>query len=76
MTATKALTYFLDLLDANANSYKAFQLLKEHIAELERKREKSKLPVSAASNVVPLTMPVPIVDNDLVEREILLQFRH
>lgn len=63
MTATKALTYFLDLLDANANNYKTFRLLKEYIAELERKREKSKLPVAAASNVVPLRTPVPMVDN-------------
>lgn len=63
MSATKALTYFLDLLDSDANTYKAFRQLKEHIAELQSKREKARLPVTAPSNVIPLRSQVPRPDN-------------
>jgi hypothetical protein len=63
MTATKALTYFLDLLDADANSFKAFRQLKAHVLDLEAKREKVKLPTSPASNVVSLRSAVPMPDN-------------
>lgn len=63
MTATKALTYFLDLLDCDANQYKAFRQLKEHVAELDRKRERAIIPITAPSNVVPLRVPTPVQDN-------------
>src|SRR5205823_1970137 len=52
LSATRALTYFLDLLDAGANSYKAVRQLKAHIVDLEAKREKAKMPVEPPSNVV------------------------
>jgi hypothetical protein len=64
MTATKALTYFLDLLDSYANSFKAFRQLKAHVLDLESKREHAKLPTNPASNVVPLRSPVTMPDND------------
>ena len=63
LSATRALTYFLDLLDADANTYKAFRQLKAHVLDLESKREKGRLPVAQASNVVPLRLPAVLPDN-------------
>lgn len=66
MSPTKALTYFLDLLDSDANPYKAFRQLKAHVLDLESKREKAKLPSgqsSKDSNVVPLRSPDSLPDN-------------
>jgi hypothetical protein len=64
MTPTKALTYFLDLLDSDANTYKAFRQLKAHVLDLESKRAKAKLPASPASNVVPLRSLVTMPDSE------------
>lgn len=63
MSPTKALTYFLDLLDSDANPYKAFRQLKAHVLDLESKREKAKLPPGQGSNVVPLRSPASLSDN-------------
>jgi len=63
MSPTKALTYFLDLLDSDANTYKAFRQLKEHVVKLESKREKAKLPATTPPNVVSLRAIVPLTDN-------------
>lgn len=63
MTPTKALTYFLDLLDSDANTYKAFRQLKAHVLDLESKRLKAKLPPGEASNVIPLRSPALLPDN-------------
>jgi len=63
MSPTKALTYFLDLLDSDSNPYKAFRLLKDHVSKLENKREKAKLPASMPPNVVPLRATVTLTDN-------------
>jgi len=63
MSPTKALTYFLDLLDCDANTYKAFRQLKAHVLDLDSKKEKAKLPVGQPSNVVPLRSPAVLPDN-------------
>lgn len=63
MSPTKALTYFLDLLDSDANPYKAFRQLKAHVLDLESKREKAKLPSGQGSNVLPLRSPASLLDN-------------
>lgn len=63
MTATKALTYFLDLLDSDANTFKAFRQLKSHVQDLQSKKERAKLPTNLPSNVVPLRLSVPMPDS-------------
>ncbi len=64
MTATKALTYFLDLLDNNANSYQSFQRLAQYNKELESRRDKAKISTIPPSNVVPLRFAGVLPDNE------------
>jgi hypothetical protein len=59
MTATKALEFFLDCLESDANSFKDFRQLKTHVQELEaRKRAAVNHGVATpADNVVPFRRP-------------------
>jgi hypothetical protein len=56
LSATKALEFFLDVLDSDANSFKAYRQLKANVQELEsRKAAASKLAhPDKPNNVIPL----------------------
>jgi hypothetical protein len=59
LSATKALEFFLDVLDADANSFDDFRKLKAQVQDLEtRKASAASLAVAApASNVIALRRP-------------------
>lgn len=56
MTATKALTYFLDLLENDCNTFSDFRRLKSCVEELEARQDRAKS-LAASSNVVPFRRP-------------------
>lgn len=56
LSATKALEFFLDVLDGDANTYAAFRQLKSHVQELEVRREAAVVHGlgRSDSNVIPI----------------------
>jgi hypothetical protein len=61
MSASKALEFFLDVLDADANSFESFRSLKAYVEDLEtRKAAAANLAIGRpGSNVIPLRRPEP-----------------